>query len=36
MDPIEELTVAMIKLKDEIVELQDAIHNLYSLMEERT
>ena len=29
-DPITELTIAIIKLKEEIVELQDAIHNIYA------
>jgi len=32
-DPYTELTRAIIKLKEEIVELQDAIHNLYALAE---
>lgn len=32
-DPYTELTRALIKLKEEIVELQDAIHNLYSMAE---
>jgi hypothetical protein len=30
LHPMEELTRAIIKLKEEIVELQDAIHNLTS------
>ena len=32
-DPYTELTRAIIKLKEEIVELQDAIYNLYALAE---
>ena len=32
-DPYTELTRAMIKLKEEIVELQDAIHNLCAMAE---
>ena len=31
-DPYTELTRAIIKLKEEIVELQDAIHNIYAVM----
>ena len=33
-DPYTELTRAIIKLKEEIVELQDAIHNIYAVMVE--
>jgi hypothetical protein len=32
MHPMEELTIAIIKLKEEILELQDAVHNLTSEM----
>lgn len=35
-DPISELTKAIIKLKEEIVELQDAIHNIYGLLADFT
>jgi hypothetical protein len=31
-DPYTENTRALIKLKEEIVELQDAIHNLYAIL----
>jgi len=32
MEPDHELTKAIIKLTDEIVELQDIIHNLYAYL----